>query len=718
MSSKDMDIPVSDVRHSEKTNSPTCGNCLMCLKATLDLRNNSPREIPTGDLIQIDNEPVSSSYQNNNSSQAHSGMNSTSRDKLSNSIAISWGEGQPKPSFKPQSKSYNLCKPAPTPDAMKYAVNDCQRTQNGPKNNVSSDLDHQNQNGENGYSDQGTNSLPSNDPTTGQNFATSLVESPTASHCNKKNQRIEPPTGKSQAPGNFPSSNKNFGNDEVLKSPMSRKDTRKMKKESKGCNSLPSPTSSIQQTNETNQRIEASADNLVAPGNSTSSNDNYENDGDSKGPISRKGSIKEEKGSCAYENGTNSPPSLTSNLQEINEKNQRIEASNSQSKASVTAQVEQHQLTESLKRKASQDYNYNSHEVANKIQKSCSEVHSLALFISFDIDTSFVGTVDKFRVCGFHPIFRLFKNYCYSNSSEVISAAENLVLDSAINCWVNAWQMCVFVFAGQTISNYITVETLKRIRTFLDPRVLDIIVISPSVDECPSIYVQGQFARAGATAVIGCSLEGVGLAISHIIRYWNKRGELRKSPVNFYNKDEPYYEFTNFYSAKVKIDEQIWPSTEHYFQAQKFCNPYLQQRIRGAWSAREAFTIARANDFCKREDWEAPVSKNMNFKENVMVKASFAKYRQNAKLKFKLLSTATARLFEHTENDIYWGDGGAKGGGRNRLGFILMIVRQGLMLDEIRNLEGKYERNYGPIFPPQRWLVNELLPLCDFEFRK
>ena len=42
-----------------------------------------------------------------------------------------------------------------------------------------------------------------------------------------------------------------------------------------------------------------------------------------------------------------------------------------------------------------------------------------------------------------------------------------------------------------------------------------------------------------------------------------------------------------------------------------------------------------------------------------------------------LLGTGDVRIVEHTTNDSYWGDGG-DGSGRNRLGEILMQVREEL----------------------------------------
>ena len=43
------------------------------------------------------------------------------------------------------------------------------------------------------------------------------------------------------------------------------------------------------------------------------------------------------------------------------------------------------------------------------------------------------------------------------------------------------------------------------------------------------------------------------------------------SAILFYDKGQPYYEFTNFQEGyPLNIDGKIWPTSEHYFQAQKF----------------------------------------------------------------------------------------------------------------------------------------------------
>jgi N-glycosidase YbiA len=60
-----------------------------------------------------------------------------------------------------------------------------------------------------------------------------------------------------------------------------------------------------------------------------------------------------------------------------------------------------------------------------------------------------------------------------------------------------------------------------------------------------------------------------------------------------------------------------------------------------------------------------------------MHEAVLARFTQYADLRETLLGTGESLLVEHTENDAYWGDGG-DGSGKNRLGQILMRVREEL----------------------------------------
>ena len=152
-------------------------------------------------------------------------------------------------------------------------------------------------------------------------------------------------------------------------------------------------------------------------------------------------------------------------------------------------------------------------------------------------------------------------------------------------------------------------------------------------------------------------------------------------PIKFYNRGEPYYEFTNFYPAAVIIDEQRWPSTEHYFQAQKFVGtPYLDI-VRGLPSARDAFQLSRNPTVSqwRRSDWDA-------VKDDIMLKALRCKFAQHTDLMNLLWETGEKEIIEHTTNDSYWADGGGPGRGLNKLGKLLMQVR-----DDIAAVRGKYK---------------------------
>jgi ribA/ribD-fused uncharacterized protein len=141
--------------------------------------------------------------------------------------------------------------------------------------------------------------------------------------------------------------------------------------------------------------------------------------------------------------------------------------------------------------------------------------------------------------------------------------------------------------------------------------------------------------------------------------------------VLFYGPREDFFEFSNFFPAAIHLDGKDWPTTEHYFQAQKFTSSEaLQEKVRGKASPHAAADEGRNRRHPLREDWE-------QVKDEVMYKALAAKFSQHKELGDVLLSTGDRKLVEHTRNDSYWGDGG-DGSGRNMLGKLLMRGRQEL----------------------------------------
>jgi ribA/ribD-fused uncharacterized protein len=140
-------------------------------------------------------------------------------------------------------------------------------------------------------------------------------------------------------------------------------------------------------------------------------------------------------------------------------------------------------------------------------------------------------------------------------------------------------------------------------------------------------------------------------------------------PIEFYSPEDPYGCFSNFSAHPIVLDGKHWPTTEHYFQAQKFVgteDAYVET-IREAKSPAIAARLGRSREHPLRRDWEG-------VKDEIMRRAVLAKFQAHADAREVLLSTGEEPLVEKSAKDSYWGCG-ATGTGRNRLGQILMEVR-------------------------------------------
>lgn len=160
-----------------------------------------------------------------------------------------------------------------------------------------------------------------------------------------------------------------------------------------------------------------------------------------------------------------------------------------------------------------------------------------------------------------------------------------------------------------------------------------------------------------------------------------KKEGRRSGTILFYNKGKPYYEFTNFapYGFTDKAGYK-WPTSEHYFQGKKFMPGgntgkhmhHIRTKIPRT-NPRAAFNYAHAHAALVRPDWN-------RVKDNVMRDALRYKFTQNKKLRAMLKATGTARLYEDSPYDTYWGTGGGgtSGTGKNMLGKLLMELRKKL----------------------------------------
>jgi N-glycosidase YbiA len=140
--------------------------------------------------------------------------------------------------------------------------------------------------------------------------------------------------------------------------------------------------------------------------------------------------------------------------------------------------------------------------------------------------------------------------------------------------------------------------------------------------------------------------------------------------VYFYSTQGQYGGFSNFSSHGFELDGKYWKTSEHYFQAQKFAGTEHEEAVRLAKTPKQAATIGRDRQRPLRPDWE-------QVKEDVMLKGLLAKFSAHTDLRETLLGTGDEEIIEDAPNDYYWGIG-KSGTGKNRLGKILMMVREKL----------------------------------------
>lgn len=133
-----------------------------------------------------------------------------------------------------------------------------------------------------------------------------------------------------------------------------------------------------------------------------------------------------------------------------------------------------------------------------------------------------------------------------------------------------------------------------------------------------------------------------------------------------------YFFLSNFYDAPVTYLGLTYQNNEAAFQSAKVIGTKRE-------SQRRAFTHLAPNEAKRkgrhvllRPDWEKA-------KDQVMYEIVKDKFTNNPDLQEKLLATGNAILTEgNTWHDVYWGYDIRQKRGQNKLGKILMRVRQKL----------------------------------------
>jgi hypothetical protein len=173
---------------------------------------------------------------------------------------------------------------------------------------------------------------------------------------------------------------------------------------------------------------------------------------------------------------------------------------------------------------------------------------------------------------------------------------------------------------------------------------------------------------------------------------------MSQAVINFYGVSDEHGCFSNFAAYPIELGGECWPTSEHYFQAQKFDDAAHREAIRNAKSPMVAARMGRDRKKPLRQDWES-------VKMSVMTDAVRAKFTQHGELRAILLATGDAMIIEHTKNDSYWGDGG-DGSGRNMLGQILMQIRE--------ELRPNSEETGKPIDPDEITWITDQIAITNF----
>jgi ribA/ribD-fused uncharacterized protein len=136
--------------------------------------------------------------------------------------------------------------------------------------------------------------------------------------------------------------------------------------------------------------------------------------------------------------------------------------------------------------------------------------------------------------------------------------------------------------------------------------------------------------------------------------------------IYFFNREDKYYQLSNFSGFGFTLDGNKWRTMEHYFQAMKFEGTEQFERILNCGSPKQAKDLGQSRAIPIRQDWDS-------VKEEIMLRGLKEKFK-SPELKEILLSTGKKDLVENSPYDKYWGIG-PNGKGKNRLGVLLVELR-------------------------------------------
>jgi N-glycosidase YbiA len=149
------------------------------------------------------------------------------------------------------------------------------------------------------------------------------------------------------------------------------------------------------------------------------------------------------------------------------------------------------------------------------------------------------------------------------------------------------------------------------------------------------------------------------------------QGSYSGDPVYFYEREG--YRLSNFSAHAIEFEVagkvHIFMTCEHAYQASKFTDQAIINKIGLAWSAEEAKAIAHAHRHSYRPDWTEQT------KLRLMERIFRAKAKEHQSVRDYLKKTGNRPLVENSPVDSFWGTGPDKTTGRNNAGRLWMKIR-------------------------------------------
>ena len=118
--------------------------------------------------------------------------------------------------------------------------------------------------------------------------------------------------------------------------------------------------------------------------------------------------------------------------------------------------------------------------------------------------------------------------------------------------------------------------------------------------------------------------------------------------ITFYKEFGPWGFLASYSNHGFFVDGIWWPTTEHYYQAQKFDDPKIQEMIRSAKTPKMASEIGRDRNLPLKQNWD-------KLRCDVMYFAVLKKFQFNNDICFKLLATGDEEIVEKTTKEFFWG---------------------------------------------------------------